>query len=250
MYSKNDIALPQYLCSLFDPCNVAVGSGALGTCAIMASASGTPPVCTKETMNYARLCRLLVEVGSKALRETFDEICPPERLHDILSSHPVRARMESLYNGRRKILHPTQWDKLYPSHPSSVSSREFDITLLMVLLRNISGLEPPNTGWSNPPAATDTSTEADIARVKFYRIAVYAHSSHASIDKLTFGKYWQNIRQTLIRLGGERYGPYIDKLKVDCMDPDIEVHYQELLKQWAEDEDVIEQMEGKKSNIE
>ena len=212
--------------------------------------SETPPVCNKETSNYARLCRLLVEVGSKALRETFDKLHPPARLTGILSSHPVQASLESLYNGRRKILNPTQWEKLYPSHPSSVSSREFDITLLMLLLRKLPGLNPPANGWSNPPAATDTSIEADIARVKIYGNNVYAHASQASVSDLTFGKYWQDIRQTLIRLGGKRYGSYIDKLKVDCLDPGIEADYQELLKQWAENEGIIDEVEGKCLNKE
>lgn len=202
----------------------------------MDSTSGITLARTKETTNYARLCRLLVDVGSQALRDTFDEIHPPDRLYATLSSHPVRAWLESLYKGKHKILNPTQWEKLYPANPSSVSSRSFDITLLMVLLRKISS-------W-NPPAAVDTSIQADIARVKYYRNAVYAHAGQVAIDDLTFDEYWKDIRQTLIQLGGERYGPIIDKQKVDCMDPDIEVHYQELLKQWIKDESKIEQVEG------
>lgn len=216
---------------------------------VMDSPSETTLARSKETSNYSRLCRLLVDGGSKVLRNTFDKIHPPATLHAILSSHPVRARLESLYKEKHKILNRTQWEKLYPSCPSSVSSREFDITLLMVLLRNIPGLNPPANGWRNPPAATEKSTEADITRLRNYRNEVFAHASNVSVDDLTFGKYWQDIRQTLIRLGGQRYGPYIDKLKVDCMDPDIEEHYRELFKQWAEDKNVTEEKEGKSSNI-
>ena len=40
---------------------------------------------TKETTNYARLCRLLVDVGTQALRDTFDAIHPPTNLHTILT---------------------------------------------------------------------------------------------------------------------------------------------------------------------
>lgn len=215
----------------------------------MDSASVNTPASTKETTNYARLCQLLVDVGSQTLRGTFDKIHPPARLHDTLSSHPVQASLELLYKGKHKILTPTQWGKLYPSTHSSVSSRNFDITLLMVLLKNFSGLNPPATGWNNPPPATDMSTEADITRLRFFRNEVYGHGSKASVDDLTFDGYWQDIQQTLIRLGGERYGPYIEELKVDCMDPDIGLHYQELVKQWIEDEGKIDQIEGKKYRI-
>ena len=210
----------------------------------MASASVNTYASTKETTNYARLCRLLVDVGSQALRDTFDKIHPPASLQYKLSSHPVRASLERLHKGNDKILNSIQWGKLYPSNPSSVSSRNFDITLLTVLLRNFSNLNPPTTGWDKPPPATDTSTEADIIRVRVFRNEIYAHASKAYIDNHAFYEYWQDIRQTLIRLGGDRYGPFIDKLKVDCVDPDIGLHYQELLKKWIEDESKIDQIEG------
>ena len=200
---------------------------------------------SKETANYARLCRLLVVGGSQVLRDTLDEIHPPERLLYTLSTHPVRAFFESLYADNHRILNREQWRKLYPSIPSTVSSQNFDITLLTVLLRNVSGLKPPATGWNSPPPATDTSTEADITRVRVLRNEVYSHCRQGFSDDLTFDRYWQDIQQTLIRLGGERYRPYIDKLKVDCMDPDIALEYQEVLKQWREDEVKIDQIEGR-----
>ena len=211
----------------------------------MASASVNTHTSTKETTNYARLCRLLVDVGSQALRETFDKIHPPASLHDKLSSHPVRASLERFHKGKHKILNSTQWEKLYPSsYHSPVSSRNFDPTLLMVLLK-FSGLKPPATGWNRPPPATDTSPAADIIRVRVFKNEIYNHARKAYVDDHTFNEYWQDIQQTLIRLGGERYGPFIDKLKVDCMDPDIGLHYQELLKQWIVDEGKIDQIEGR-----
>ena len=39
-----------------------------------------------------------------------------------------------------------------------------------------------------------------------------------------------------MRLGGAGYQSVIDDLKKECMDPDIEEHYKELLKQWVMDE--------------
>ena len=46
--------------------------------------STTSYASTKETTNYARLCRLLVDVGSQALRNKFDSIHPPAGLHGVL----------------------------------------------------------------------------------------------------------------------------------------------------------------------
>ncbi|KAL9964257.1 hypothetical protein ACROYT_G027873 [Oculina patagonica] len=222
----------------------AVGSEAGGLVYLVTSPgmafTPSPFVSTKETTNYARLCRLLVDVGSQALRETFDKIHPPATLHAILSSHSVHyATLQSLYRGRRKVLNPTQWGKLYPPVPSSVSSASFDITLLTVLLRNICGLSPPVFGWDALPPPTHTSIADDIARVKYYRNTVYGHASQASVDDTSFNTYWPEIRDALVRLGGSSYRAYIDNLEHDCMDPDIEEHYRELMKQWKKDDDSI-----------
>ena len=209
----------------------------------MDAASVNNLVLGKETTNYAQLCRLLVDGGTKVFRGIFDKIHPPESLHHTLSTH--RAFLESLYMGNQRILNREQWRKLFPSTPSIVSSQNFDITLLTLLLRNISGLRPPDTGWNTLPPATDASTEADIIRVKYWRNEVYGHDSRAFVHDLMFHRYWQNIQETLIRLGGKRYGPVINTVKVEYMDPDVALRYRELLKQWIEEDGKIDQIEGK-----
>ena len=199
-------------------------------------ATAAPPVSfssTKETINYARLCRLLVDVGSCVLRDTFDRFNPPSNLHKHLMTH--HATLQLLQ--KKKVLNPTQWGKLYPAIPTSVSSKNFDITLLTVLLRNICSLIQPATGWDALPPAADMSTEADIARVKYFRNTVYGHAEKASVDDATFNVYWQDIKDALVRLGGHAYGVAIDDLKNECMDPVYEEHYRDLLKEWKRDDD-------------
>ena len=200
----------------------------------MATAAAPSFHSTKETTNYARLCRLLVGVSAHILRETFDKRRPPGNLDTVLSRPSIHRLLKSLRI--KKVLNPSQWDKLYPAIKSSVSSRNFDITLLMVLLRNICGLAPPVTGWDTLPLATDTTLEADFARIKCYRNTVYGHASEASVDDVTFNQYWQDIQDALVRLGGAGYQSAINDLKKECMDPDIEEHYKELLKQCVVDE--------------
>ena len=200
----------------------------------MASAVAPSFRSTKETTNYARLCMLLVEVGAYILRDNFDKRRPTGDLNAVLSSPPVHAVLQSLR--KKRILSPIQWVKLYPAIKPAVSSINFDITLLMVLLRNICGLVRPATGWDTLPPATDTTLEADIVRIKCYRNTVYGHASEASVDDVTFNQYWQDIQDALVRLGGAGYQSAINDLKKECMDPDIKEHYKELLKQWVVDE--------------
>ena len=155
----------------------------------------------------------------------------------MLATPPALPKLQSLQ--KKKVLNPLQWDKLYPFIKSSVSSKNFDITLLMVLLRNICGLTPPATGWDKLPLPTDLSCEADIARIKYYRNTMYAHVTQASVDDATFDYHWIHIRDTLVRLGGLHYKAAIDDLKHNSLEPDMEEHYTGLLKQWKMDEDSL-----------
>jgi len=190
---------------------------------------------TKETTNYARLCRLLVDVGTQALRDTLDAIHAPTNLHAVLAAY--KPTLQGLRS--RRIINATQWGKLFPAIPSAVSSKTFDTTLLMVLFRNLGGLPPPIAGWDELPAATEKSREADIARIKYFRNTVYAHAEQASVDDTTFNAYWQDIGNTLVRLGGVTYRTAIDNLETECMDLEIEDHYKQVLSEWKKDEDNI-----------
>ena len=199
-------------------------------------ASATPTASSsKETTNYARLSRLLVDVGTQALRDKFDAIHAPANLHVVLAAN--KTTLQDLRS--KRIINATQWGKLFPIIPSTVSSKTFDTTLLMILLRNLCGLTSPITGWDTLPAVTDMSCEADIARIKYFRNTVYAHAEQASVDGTKFNAYWQDIRDTLVRLGGVRYRAAIDNLETECMDPELEDYYKQLLGEWKKDEDNI-----------
>lgn len=200
--------------------------------------SPAPFPSTKEANNYERLCRLLVDVGWQVLRETFDRVRPPGSLHSVLADPQIHAQLKSLH--KKRVLSTSQWRKLYPVIKSSVSSTTFDSTLLVILLRNICGLVPPATGWSNCPLVTVTTPQADIARIQFYRNTVYRHASNASVEDAAFSRYWKEIKDTLVRLGGSCYHGDVDGFENEIMDPEFEGHYQELLKQWVEDDNSTE----------
>ena len=205
---------------------------------------------SNEKTNYARLCRLLVDIGTQVLRDKFDAIHAPSNLHIVLAGNTTL--LQSLK--ARKIINPTQWGKLFPAIPSSVSSATFDITLLMILLRNVCGLVSPPSGWDTLPPETDESFEAHIARIKYYRNIVFAHPDHASVDNPTFSGHWKSISDSLVRLGGVKYRAAIDLLKTESMDPESEEHYKDLLSQWKKDEDNVkdklDNIETKITNVE
>ena len=202
---------------------------------------------TRENNNYARLCRLLIDIGTEALRNIFNGIHPPSNLHVILSSSSAHyTTLKRLQ--KNKVLNPTLWGKLYPTTASHVSSANFDITLLIVLLRNICGLSPPvSTGsWDKLPPVSDNSMEANIVRIKCYRNDVYAHASKAWVDDSTFTTLWQNIRDAIVGLAygtnATSYAAAFNKVKTECMDPDAEAHFQDLLGDWKKYDDNTKKM--------
>ena len=192
--------------------------------------------CSNERLNYPHLCRLLITLGSKALRATFDKIIPPQSLHRCLK-HQAHSKL--LLLRKRGVLNSLQWSKLYPSSSSEVTSASFDIPLLIVLLRTICNLSPPPAGWDTPPLTADTSRESDIARVRCFMNAVSKHAGEGFINDAVFSNYWQQICDTLLRLGGAHYGDAIDEIRDQEMDPLEEEHFRELLKQWKKVDDDI-----------
>ena len=208
----------------------------------MASGPAAFGYSARENTNYARLCRLLIDMGTEALRNVFNAIHSPANLHRILSSSsPHYTTLTWLQ--KKGVLNPTLWGTL-----STASSAEFDITLLMVLLRNLCGLSPPvSTGnWDELPPDADHSTEANIVRIKYFRNDVYAHASKASVDDATFNQLWKNISNAIIGLESGKdvasCATAISKMKTECMDPDTEAHFRDLLNDWKKYDDNTREM--------
>ena len=179
--------------------------------------------------NFNRICQLLIDKGSDALRRALHVMHPAPTLAAALHSH--RKTLQRL---RYNVINPPQWRLLYPAGPPN--SNDFDITLLTILLRNICGLPSPATGWKVKPPSTDTSISADILRIKIFRNEVYGHTASAQYDDATFKKFWQEISQTLVKLGIPQQE--IDELKVAPLSPE-EKSYIEKLKEWKELEDIL-----------
>ena len=124
-----------------------------------------------------------------------------------------------------------QWNLLFPTS-GTPDSKQFDVTLLTILLRNICALSPPATGWNATPPAGDTSKSADIVRIKIFRNDAYAHIASTQMDDTKFNTFWQEISKPLIRLGIPQKD--IDEIKVAPLSP--EEGYLEKLKEWKERE--------------
>lgn len=118
-----------------------------------------------------RLYSLLVDGGTRVFRNIFDKENPPEQLKKKLSN--VGNRLQELKRG--KIINDSEFELLFPSQ-GDPKSTTFDISLLAVLLRNISGFNPNDASWNvKNPASTDKSVIADIVRIRELRNKVMFH---------------------------------------------------------------------------
>ena len=70
------------------------------------------------------------------------------------------------------------------------SSKDFDITLMICLLRN---LIPIDIMDNRLPSATDTSLRADLSRIKYYRNIIVHKCDDALVNDTDFESYWKDV---------------------------------------------------------
>ena len=207
----------------------------------MATATPSPLTSSVEKTNGAKLSRLLIDGGTTVLRSVFDRHHPPANLAADLNTNYVT--LSNLLS--RRILNRHQWDKLFPPGGDVPDSNTFDITLLFLLLTTICGLSPPPSGWHKMPPSSDTSLEANLARVKWYRNELYGHVTTTGIKTAIFNVKWQEISAVLVSLGLSQ--SEVDRLKAEpCGDDYISV-----VIQWMKsDEEIKSQLKELRDNQE
>ena len=196
----------------------------------MATSAPSPLASSVEKTNGAKLSRLLIDGGTTVLRKIFDGHHPPANLITDLNAN------YSILNNllRRRVLNRQQWEKLFPPSGVAPDSETFDITLLFLLLINICGLIPPPSGWHALPPPSNTSHEANLARVKFYRNVLYGHVTTTGVDTPTFSALWTEISGVLVSLGLDQ--AEVDRLKAE---KGGEQDYIDVLIDWADSEEDI-----------
>ena len=196
----------------------------------MAAPMPSPLASSTEKTNGSKLSRLLIDGGTTVLRNAFDKYHPPARLAADLSANYLA--LDNLF--RKRVIRQAQWDQLFPPSGAKPDSNSFDITLLFLLLTNICGLFPPPSGWHTKPLPSDTSLEANLARIKFFRNELYGHVSSTGVDKPTLKALWQEISAALVALGLDQ--AEIDRLQAERCGED---HYIDVLTDWANSEQEI-----------
>ena len=107
------------------------------------SGSGSVFDTSEEKTNGTRLARLLIDGGTHVLRKFLDSVYPePTLLANELKKNRTKLK---------GVIFKEQYEMLFPTS-GLPDSKEFDITLLHLLIREVCYLPAPLTGWHKMPA--------------------------------------------------------------------------------------------------
>ena len=116
----------------------------------------------------------------------------------------------------KKVLQQNHVELLFPTNKTSTDSQEFDITLIVVLIRNCTTLPAPLKGWNDKkPPDSDTGVAADVVRGREWRNYVH-HTEPSDVDEVVFNMKWDEGVGIVKRLG-LTYDT--SRLKVISLDP-------------------------------
>ncbi|RMX44683.1 hypothetical protein pdam_00012755 [Pocillopora damicornis] len=160
------------------------------------------------------------------------------------SMHPESTLQNALNNNRpkldglrrKRVIFDEQWEKLFPSSGKPPDSKEFDITLLHLLLREVCHLSAPSTGWRKMPADTDASPEASIVRIKCYRNEL-CHSVSTGVPNDEFEDKWNKISSSLEVLEVAAHRKKLQSLKSATTDHEAQL-VEEALEQWRREKEL------------
>ncbi|KAL3889705.1 hypothetical protein ACJMK2_002034 [Sinanodonta woodiana] len=172
---------------------------------------------TPEHMNYARLCVALITVCGNALRKILISNFPvpyADIYQVILANRQTLIRRPG-----RPLLNNDQILLLFPDPLGNKVGTldQFDISVLYILIRNVSTVPEPITGWNMDPydQPRDTSLGASVERIRSFRNHISGHSADGRISRQGLEDYWSKfeavIRDIEVELGEQVCSQELEK---------------------------------------
>ena len=204
---------------------------------------------SKESTNYMRLCHLIVTICTSVLRCILDRYVPPAELPGALSRNMWILTQTPLNKQQKAVLFPK-------GQPAKViSSKQFDISLLYILLRNITGIKEHSRGLGKTPEDGDISLSACIEKLRFSKNNLNSHTVTCEVSNEAFNDIWSELRSIVdiierSELSGTSFVLNIDELLNADLDPDKSAEYSKELKRMKleehETKEMIQYMDSKK----
>uniref|UniRef100_H0V327 E3 ubiquitin-protein ligase DZIP3 n=1 Tax=Cavia porcellus TaxID=10141 RepID=H0V327_CAVPO len=173
---------------------------------------------------FYHLLHIIIISGTDIVRQIFDEAMPPPLLKKELLIH--KNVLESYYN-HLWTDHPLggSWHLLYPPNKELPQSKQFDLCLLLALIKHLNVFPAPKKGWNMEPPSSDLSKSADILRLCKYRDILLSEILMNGLTELQFNSIWKKVSDILLRLGMKQED--IDKVKENPIE-NISLDYHQL----------------------
>lgn len=163
----------------------------------------------KASDNYLRLCQLIALLCGDLFRDILSRYIKPTDLRSELDNN--KQKLVNIFNKQ-------QQNQIYPATGNtSLTAKDFDITIIYILLRNICNIPSHKTGWGNPPAKGDNSIAAGIEIIRLTRNSISAHSTNGMIEDPVFDKHWKELRNVVVQIETQLTGSELYKRGVDFL---------------------------------
>lgn len=163
----------------------------------------------KASDNYLRLCQLISIVCNDLFRDILSRYIKPADLRSELDNNKQKLV---------KFLNKQQQDLIYPATGNtSLTAKDFDITIIYILLRNICNIPSHRAGWGNRPAKGDKSIAAGIEIIRLTRNLILGHSCSGMIEDPVFETHWKELRNVVVQIETQLTGSGLYKRGVDFL---------------------------------
>ncbi|CAC5370660.1 unnamed protein product [Mytilus coruscus] len=142
-----------------------------------------------EEKNYIIIQFLLTGISPFAVRKVFDK-----EFHPSCLKNSIRKELPTIYQLRKKgVLNQPQIDLLDPKEGLEPSSTQFDVSLMLCMLRNFTDI----CVYDKTPHQKDTSVAADLSRIKHYRND-FAHLNESTLSVESFNLIWTDLTENFL----------------------------------------------------
>lgn len=145
---------------------------------------------------FLRLFFLIKKVGTSVCYNIFHRYFPKDKKQLYQKLLPFKKKL-------KPYLFASQRELLFGNPNKETDSIQFDITLLLLLIRNTCNcLAPPRKGWNRRPSASDFTDGANLERLRIRRNSL-AHTGSTPVKLSACSKKWNETAAILISLGAD-----------------------------------------------
>lgn len=143
--------------------------------------------------NFICFAIACVDLINLPLIDILTDCIKPEKLYSNLSNS------SSLTTGKNK-LRQEQLNICFIPPPKLPNYKDFDVSLLYTLIRNLCPSVKPTQGWGIEPIDSNTQVGDDIERLRLFRNTYYGHADSTIIPDDVFEDLWTGLKSVIQRL--------------------------------------------------